>query len=145
MLRSFPLTQMATGRRGHQLKVSRPGPAKAAPQSDPLANAYISGPAAAAPFSFAAAGADAAPVAAGMAESEAPAGEEYISAVWRTSSYLETVQWELDVAHESLVRAIRLAADHGVDQAVLLQAANMTPDELATALVDTPPAFPAAI
>ena len=144
MLRSFPLTQMATGRRGHQLKVSKLGAAKAAQQNDPLDNAYISGPAAA-PFSFAGAGMDAAPVAAGMAGTEAPAGEDYVSAVWRTSSYLETVQWELDVAHESLVQAIRQAAGHGVDQAVLLQAANMTPDELATALVDTPPAFPAAI
>jgi hypothetical protein len=44
-----------------------------------------------------------------------------------------------------LVQAIKQAAGHGVDQAVLLQAANMMPDELATALVDTPPAFPAAI
>ena len=145
MLRSFPLTQMATGRRGHQLKVSKRGADTAAQQNDPLANAYISGPAAAAPFSFADAGMDAAPVAAGMAGTEAPAGEDYVSAVWRTSSYLETVQWELDVAHESLVQAIRQAAGHGVDQAVLLQAANMTPDELTTALVDTPPAFPAAI
>ena len=136
---------MATGHRGHQLRVSRTGTGKAAGQNDPLDNAYISGPAAAAPFSFAGAGMDAAPVTAGLAGTDAPAGEDYVSAVWRTSSYLETVQWELDVAHESLVQAIRQAAGHGVDQAVLLQAANMTPDELATALVDTPPAFPAAI
>jgi hypothetical protein len=136
---------MATGRRGHQLKVSKLGAAKAAQQNDPLDNAYISGVAAAAPFSFAGAGMDAEPVAAGLAGTEAPAGEDYVSAVWRTSSYLETVQWELDVAHESLVQAIKLAAAHGVDQSVLLQAANMTPDELATALVDTPPEFPAAI
>ncbi|MCD5342638.1 hypothetical protein LR392_10430 [Arthrobacter sp. AK04] len=139
------MTQMATGRRGHQLKVSKLGAAKAAQQNDPLDNEYISGPAAAAPFSFAGAGMDAAPVAAGLAGTDASAGEDYVSAVWRTSSYLETVQWELDVAHESLVQAIKQAAGHGVDQAVLLQAANMTPDELATALVDTPPAFPAAI
>jgi hypothetical protein len=145
MLRSFAVTQMATGHRGPQLRVSRTGTGKAAGQNDPLDNAYISGPDAVAPFSFAGAGMDAAPVAAGMTGTEVPAGEDYVSAVWRTSSYLETVQWELDVAHESLVQAIKLAAAHGVDKAVLLQAANMTPDELATALLDAPPAFPAAI
>jgi len=139
------VTQMATGRRGHQLRVSRTGTGKAARQNDSLDNAYLSGPDAAAAFSFAGAGMDAAPLAAGMAGTEAPAGEGYVSAVWRTSSYLESVQWELDVAHESLVQAIREAAGHGVNQAVLLQAANMTPDELAAVLVDTPPAFPAAI
>ncbi|MFJ6157536.1 hypothetical protein ACIQF8_07825 [Pseudarthrobacter sp. NPDC092184] len=139
------MTQMATGRRGHPLRVSKPGAAKAAQQNEALDNAYIAGPAAAAPFSFAAAGAAAAPVAAGLAGTDAPAGEDYVSAVWRTSSYLETVQWELDVAHESLVQAIREAAANGVDQAVLLQAANMTPNELAAAMVDTTPAFPAAI
>ena len=137
--------QMATGRRGHQLRVSRTGTGKAAWQNDPLDNAYLSGPDAVAAFSFAGAGMDAAPLAVGMAGTEAPAGEDYVSAVWRTSSYLESVQWELDVAHESLVQAIREAAGNGVDQAVLLQAANMTPDELAAVLVDTPPAFPAAI
>ena len=145
MLRSFAVTQMATGRRGHQLRVSRTGTGKAARQNDSLDNAYLSGPDAAAAFSFAGAGMDAAPLAAGMAGTEAPAGEDYVSAVWRTSSYLESVQWELDVAHESLVQAIREAAGNGVNQAVLLQAANMTPDELAAVLVDTPPAFPAAI
>ena len=141
------MTQMATGPRGHQLKVSRFGTAKAVQQNEPLDHVYAAaavsfgGPGA--PVSFDAAGPAAAPVPfAGM---DAAAGEDYISAVWRTSSYLETVQWELDVAHESLVQAIREAAGHGVDQGVLLQAANMTPDELATALEDTPPAFPAAI
>ena len=147
MLRSFPLTQMATGRRGHQLKVSRPGTANAVQQNDPLDHLYTGAPLsfedAGAPVSFADSGAAAAPVLA--AATGAADGEDYVSAVWRTSSYLETVQWELDVAHESLVQAIREAAANGVDQAVLLQAANMTPDELATALVDTPPVFPAAI
>lgn len=72
------------------------------------------------------------------------AGDGYMSAVWRTSSYLETVQWELDVAHEALRQAVQQAARCGASQSALLQAANMTPDELATALLDTPPGDPAA-
>jgi hypothetical protein len=145
MLRSFPLTQMATGRRGHQLKVSRPGTANAVQQNDPLDYLYTGAPVsfedAGAPVSFADSGTAAAPVLA--AATGAADGEDYVSAVWRTSSYLETVQWELDVAHESLRQAIKQAASHGVDEGALLQASNMTPEELAAALLDSPPAFPA--
>ena len=139
------MTQMATGRRGHQLKVSRPGAANAVQQADPLGHLYAAGPASldsGASVSFDGPGTAAAPVLA--AATGAAAGEDYVSAVWRTSSYLETVQWELDVAHESLRQAIQQAASHGVDQGALLQAANMTPEELATALLDSPPVFPAA-
>lgn len=140
------MTQMATGRRGRQLRVSRPGTADAVQQNDPLEHLYTAAPVslegAGAPVSSGDAGLAAAP--ASFAGSAVAAGEDYVSAVWRTSSYLETVQWELDVAHESLRQAIRQAASHGVDQGALLQAANMTPEELATALLDSPPVFPAA-
>lgn len=139
------MTQMATGRRGHQLGVSRPAAANAVQQADPLGHLYAAGPVSldsGASVSFDGPGTAAAPVLA--AATGAAAGEDYVSAVWRTSSYLETVQWELDVAHESLRQAIRQAASHGVDQGALLQAANMTPEELATALLDSPPVFPAA-
>lgn len=139
------MTQMATGRRGHQPKVSRPGAANAVQQADPLDHLYAAGPVSldsGASVSFDGPGTAAAPVLA--AATGAAAGEDYVSAVWRTSSYLETVQWELDVAHESLRQAIQQAASHGVDQGALLQAANMTPEELATALLDSPPVFPAA-
>lgn len=140
------MTQMATGRRGHQLRVSRPGTANAVQQNDPLDHLYAGGPVSlgdsGASISFDGAGPAAAPVL--VAGTGAAGEEDYVSAVWRTSSYLETVQWELDVAHESLRQAIKQAASHGVDQGALLQAANMTPEELATALLDSPPAFPAA-
>jgi hypothetical protein len=73
---------------------------------------------------------------------EPAAGEDFLAAVWRTSSYLETVQWELDAAHESLRQAVQQASGYGVDRGALLQAANITPEELA-ALLDTTPAYPA--
>lgn len=66
---------------------------------------------------------------------------EHLSAVWRTSSYLESVQWELDAAHESLRQAVQQAASSGVDQGALLQAANMTSQELEAALLDAPSGF----
>lgn len=61
-------------------------------------------------------------------------GEELLMAVWRTSSYLEGVQWELDAAQSSLFRAVRDAARSGVEHGELCKAANMTPGELAAAL-----------
>ncbi|MEA3552008.1 hypothetical protein [Pseudarthrobacter sp. C1] len=67
---------------------------------------------------------------------------EHLSAVWRTSSYLESIQWELDAAHESLREAVQQAASSGVDHGALLQAANMTSQELEAALLDAPPAWP---
>lgn len=65
---------------------------------------------------------------------------EHLSAVWRTSSYLESIQWELDAAHESLRQAVQHAASSGVDHRALLQAANMTSEELEEALLDAPSA-----
>lgn len=83
---------------------------------------------------------------AGMAvRRDASAGGEHLSAVWRTSSYLESVQWELDAAHESLREAVQQAASSGVDHGALLQAANMTSQELEAALLDAPSAWPAGI
>ncbi|WP_066273200.1 hypothetical protein [Arthrobacter sp. OY3WO11] len=140
------MTQMATGPRGHQLRVSGFGAAKVVQQNDPFGHVYaaaaVSPDDAGAQVSFEGAGPAAAPLS--FAGTDAAAGEDYVSAVWRTSSYLETVQWELDVAQESLRQAIQQAASHGVDQGALLQAANMTPEELATALLDSAPVFPAA-
>ncbi|WP_152683918.1 hypothetical protein [Pseudarthrobacter siccitolerans] len=50
--------------------------------------------------------------------------------VWLASSYLESVQWELDAAHESLLQAVRRAAEAGADPRELCKAANITPGEL---------------
>ena len=69
---------------------------------------------------------------------ETCADGEHLSAVWRTSSYLESIQWELDAAHESLRQAVRQAAGSGVDHGALLQAANLTSEELEAALLDAP-------
>lgn len=71
--------------------------------------------------------------------------EELLAAVWRTSSYLEGVQWELDAAQSSLFRAVRDAARSGVEHGELCKAANLTADELAAALEEFPPASPAAL
>ena len=74
---------------------------------------------------------------------EAFADGEHLSAVWRTSSYLESIQWELDAAHVALRQAVQQAATSGVDHGTLLQAANMTSEELEAALLDAPSAWPA--
>lgn len=76
---------------------------------------------------------------------EAAAGGVPLSGVWRTSSYLESVQWELDAACESLKEAVQQATGSGGDYGALLQAANMTSQELEAALLDAPSAWPARI
>ena len=68
----------------------------------------------------------------------ADAGEDLLAAVWRTSSYVESVQWELDAAQGSLFRAVRQAAQSGVAHDELCKAANMTAVELAAALETVP-------
>lgn len=62
------------------------------------------------------------------------AGEDLLAAVWRTSSYVESVQWELDAAQGSLCRAVQQAAHSGIAHDELCKAANMTAVELAAAL-----------
>jgi hypothetical protein len=74
---------------------------------------------------------------------EAGDGDELLAAVWRTSSYAESVQWELDAAQASLLRAVQLAVQSGVEHDELCRAANMTSAELSAALQELPPASPA--
>lgn len=125
------MTQTASSPRGHQLTVSGHGVA-ALSYKDRLPDAYQH----LAPAVPALLGPEA-----GL---EVAAGEELLSAVWRTSSYLETVQWELDAAHESLRQAVQRAAHSGIGRGELLQAANMTSEELETALTEALPVYPAA-
>ena len=138
------MTQIASGTRGHQLDLSAYGsPCKvttdvdlflqgrSAPAARPApalaglapAEPVLGGPAFASP---------------GLADAEggAEAEADVLSAVWRTSSYLETVQWELDRAQASLLQAVETAAQSGICHDELCRAANLTPEELAAALGD---------
>jgi PiT family inorganic phosphate transporter len=50
--------------------------------------------------------------------------DDVLAEVWRTSSYLESKQWELDGAHEALRQAVQKASSAGVagvDQSLLFQ------------------------
>ena len=134
------MTQTANGGVSPQLTVSLFGAAQAQPD-------------AASASAFAAAAGLAGPLAAGPLAPElephialAVAGAEYegdvLSEVWRTSSHLESLQWELDNALESLRQAVRKASAAGVAQDELCAAANLTAQELANAL-ETVPAGPA--
>ncbi|KRE81314.1 hypothetical protein [Arthrobacter sp. Soil764] len=58
-----------------------------------------------------------------------------LSEVWRTSSHLESMQWELDSAQESLRQAVRNASAAGVAREELCTAANLTADELTAVLM----------
>lgn len=120
------MTQMANGLVGHQFKVSGHGAAKALQQNKPSVQ----------PHPALAGG----PAAGEHAPTEAAAGGAHLSAVWRSSSYVETIQWELDAAHESLRQAVKQAVSSGVDRGELLQAANMTALELEAALLEAPTA-----
>ena len=70
--------------------------------------------------------------------------EDVLSEVWRTSSYLESKQWELDSALEALRQAVQKAASAGVAQDELCTAANLSAEELA-AILPAPDAVPAAL
>src|SRR6478735_5535333 len=65
--------------------------------------------------------------------------EDVLAEVWRTSSRLESMQWELDTAQESLRQAVRKASAAGVADHELCTAANLTQDELTTVLVGAAP------
>jgi hypothetical protein len=81
----------------------------------------------------------------GLPSGELPdAGEDLLAAVWRTSSYVESMQWELDAAQGSLFSAVQQAAHAGIAHDELCKAANMTAVELAAALQVLPPASPVA-
>ncbi|WP_285246804.1 hypothetical protein [Pseudarthrobacter sp. efr-133-R2A-89] len=70
--------------------------------------------------------------------------EDVLTEVWRTSSYLEGKQWELDSALEALRQAVRKASSAGAARDELCSAANLSADELAAILV-APDAAPTAI
>ena len=122
------MTQTASSPRSHQLTVSGHGPTIRFPHPD----LPVEG------FAGAGLAARLEEVSATPVTAPGPAAGDVLSAVWRTSSYLETVQWELDSAQESLLQAVRKAAAAGVAHDELCAAANLTGEELAAALVETP-------
>jgi hypothetical protein len=70
--------------------------------------------------------------------------EDVLAEVWRTSSRLESMQWELDTAQESLRQTVRKAFAAGAANDELCTAANLTPAELAAVLAaaaSSPAAF----
>jgi hypothetical protein len=70
----------------------------------------------------------------GLAAAAVQEEGDVLSEVWRTSSHLESMQWELDNALESLRQAVRTASAAGVAHNELCTAANLTADELTTVL-----------
>ncbi|HKU03765.1 MAG TPA: hypothetical protein VJQ80_13225 [Arthrobacter sp.] len=130
------MTQTASDPMGPQLTVS-------VPEMDAVQEAVEPAQA------FAAAAGLAGPLAAGPLAPElephlslavAPVEEEDVLAeVWRTSSRLESMQWELDTAQESLRQAVRKASAAGVADHELCTAANLTQDELTTVLMAAAP------
>lgn len=127
------MTQTASNARGPQLTVSAPGPS--APAQDAVLP--VEGLAAAAGLAGPLAAGALAPelqphlgLAAGLAEEG-----DVLSEVWRTSSYLESMQWELDNAQQSLHQAVRNASAAGVTRDELCTAANLTAGELAAVLM----------
>jgi hypothetical protein len=67
-------------------------------------------------------------------EAALAAGDDVLSEVWRTSSYLESKQWELDSALEALRQAVQKASSAGIARDELCTAANLTDEELAAIL-----------
>ncbi|MFE8885732.1 hypothetical protein ACFYLX_07785 [Pseudarthrobacter enclensis] len=129
------MTDIASGPRVPQLDLSGHGSRDMLPLADPLLQGYSS---------LAGAGTQvplAQPAPALHMEPD-DSGDDLLSAVWRTSSYVESVQWELDSANGQLVQAVRQAAAAGVAQDVLCRAANLAPEELAAALEDNHPGGP---
>ena len=149
------MTQTASSALGPQLTVSTPkqdAPAQRVAVKDPIA-----GDAEAQAQGFAAAAGLAGPLAAvpptavplsalplvpeleqSLGLAAAAVGEEegdVLSEVWSTSSHLESMQWELDNALESLRQAVRRASAAGVPQHELCTAANLTADELTAVLM----------
>lgn len=124
------MTQIASNPRSHQLHGSGHGPSFASQPVDPFARGLYVLP----DMAWEPAAVEAAP------ES---GDSDLLAAVWRTSSYLESMQWELDAAQGALMQAVRQAAGAGVGQDQLCKAANLTTEELAEVLEELPPAFPA--
>ena len=124
------MTQIASNPRSHQLYGSGHGPSLDSRPADPFARGLSVLP----------------DVPASPGEAAPDSGDsDLLAAVWRTSSYLESMQWELDAAQGALMQALREAAGAGVGQDQLCKAANLTAGELADVLEELPPAFPAAL
>lgn len=132
------MTQTANSGLGPQLTVSLPGtgpaPSAAAVAPDFAAAADLAGPLAAGPLTP-----ELEPHIA-LAVTGADDEGDVLSEVWRTSSHLESMQWELDNALESLRQAVRKASACGVAEDELCTAANLTADELAAVLAAGPAA-----
>jgi len=136
------MTQTASNPLGPQLTVSLPEPSatvagNATEAQGFAAAAGLAGPLAAGPLA-------AGPLAPGLEPDLALAvvdaeEEDVLSLVWRASSHLESMQWELDNAQESLRQAVRTASDAGIAHGELCTAANLTPAELATVLMAAAP------
>ena len=125
------MTQIASNPRSHQLYGSGHGPSFASQPVDPFARGLSVLPDTASEQ---------------VAVEAADSGDsDLLAAVWRTSSYLESMQWELDAAQGALMQAVREAAGAGVGQDQLCKAANLTAEELAEVLGELPPAFPEAL
>ncbi|MGN6443167.1 MAG: hypothetical protein ACTHL6_14885 [Arthrobacter sp.] len=138
------MTQTASSPLGPQLTVSVP--AVGAPAQDDVGPvqgfaeaAGLAGPLAAGPL----AGGPLAPELDPGLGLAAVAGIEeevdVLSVVWRASSHVESMQWELDNAQEALRQAVRAASTAGISQDELCSAANLTQDELTTVLIAAAP------
>ncbi|GGH99224.1 hypothetical protein ACFFGR_13240 [Arthrobacter liuii] len=125
------MTQTASSPLGPQLTVSVPEACTAVedvPELELAAAADLAGPLAAGPL--------ASELEPHLAFAVAAVEEEdVLSEVWRTSSHLESMQWELDNAQESLRQVVRKASAAGVAHGELCTAANLAPDELAAVLM----------
>jgi len=138
------MTQTASSPLGPQLTVSVP--AVGAPAQDDVVPvqgfaeaAGLAGPLAAGPL----AGGPLAPeLDPGLGLAAAAGIEEEVdvlSVVWRASSHVESMQWELDNAQEALRQAVRAASTAGIAKDELCSAANLTQDELTTVLIAAAP------
>lgn len=128
------MTQIASSPKSHQLHGSGRGLPRMFREGDLASQGLM------AQGLAALSGAEAGPLQPVLQEA-ADGSEELLAAVWRTSSYVESVQWELDAAQGSLVQAVQQAAESGVEHAQLCKAANLTAEELASALQELPPAL----
>lgn len=137
------MTQIASGPRGHQLDLSVYGSPCKVTDGDLFFQGHSAPSGGRAPALAGLAPAE--PLLGGPAsastdfagaEGGAEVETDVLSTVWRTSSYLETIQWELDTAQASLMQAVQAAAQSGVCTDELCRAANLTPEELAAALAD---------
>jgi hypothetical protein len=71
----------------------------------------------------------------GFRKDSGPAGTLHpLDTVWLAAARLESLQWELDAAYQSLGKTIRAAAAHGADPSALRSAAGLTEAEFQAVL-----------